>query len=94
MPVLERTLAEEQVARYDRDGCLVVPGVFAPDEIAEIRDTFMEQAKNGPVSGLSEIKRRQTGWAVLAFLLFATVLAWFAKKQVWAPVTPKRPKKG
>jgi ubiquinol-cytochrome c reductase cytochrome c1 subunit len=27
---------------------------------------------------------------VLGFLLFATVLAWFAKKQVWAPIKPKR----
>jgi len=40
------------------------------------------------------VKRTQTGWAVLGFLIFATVLAWLAKKQVWAPVTPKRPKKG
>jgi ubiquinol-cytochrome c reductase cytochrome c1 subunit len=38
------------------------------------------------------VKRKQTGWAVLGFLIFATVLAWFAKKQVWAPVTPKRHK--
>jgi ubiquinol-cytochrome c reductase cytochrome c1 subunit len=38
------------------------------------------------------VKRTQTGWAVLGFLLFATVLAWFAKKQVWAPVKPKRRK--
>ncbi len=38
------------------------------------------------------IKRKQTGWAVLGFLLFATVLAWLAKKQVWAPVVPKRRK--
>lgn len=39
-------------------------------------------------------KRKATGWAVLGFLLFATVLAWLAKKQVWAPVVPKRRKKG
>lgn len=38
------------------------------------------------------IKRKQTGWWVLAFTLFATILAWFAKKQVWAPVKPKRRK--
>lgn len=37
-------------------------------------------------------KRKQTGWPVLGFLLFATVLAFFAKKQIWAPVTPKRRK--
>ncbi|WP_226016008.1 cytochrome c1 [Novosphingobium sp. FKTRR1] len=29
-------------------------------------------------------KRRQTGWAVVGFLLVATVLAYLAKKNVWA----------
>ncbi|MBB3859472.1 ubiquinol-cytochrome c reductase cytochrome c1 subunit [Novosphingobium hassiacum] len=29
-------------------------------------------------------KRKQTGWAVLGFLLMATVLAYLAKKNVWA----------
>jgi ubiquinol-cytochrome c reductase cytochrome c1 subunit len=38
------------------------------------------------------VKRTQTGWAVLGFLIFATILAWLAKKQVWAPVVPKRRK--
>jgi ubiquinol-cytochrome c reductase cytochrome c1 subunit len=38
------------------------------------------------------IKRKQTGWPVFGFLLFATVLAWFAKKNVWAAVKPKRHK--
>ena len=38
------------------------------------------------------VKRTQTGWAVLGFLIFATILAWFAKKQIWAPVVPKRRK--
>ncbi|MXP10970.1 cytochrome c1 [Pseudoblastomonas halimionae] len=32
------------------------------------------------------VKRRQTGWAFLAFLLFATLLAYFSKKQVWSRV--------
>lgn len=36
------------------------------------------------------VKRKQTGWAVLGFLLFATILAWFAKQQVWASIKPKR----
>jgi len=35
-------------------------------------------------------KRHQTGWAVLGFLLFATILAYLAKKQVWAAVKPKK----
>lgn len=38
------------------------------------------------------VRRKQTGWPVLGFLLFATVLAWYAKKQVWAPVKPKKRK--
>ena len=38
------------------------------------------------------VKRKQTGWAVLVFLLFATVLAWLAKKQIWAPIKPARKK--
>jgi ubiquinol-cytochrome c reductase cytochrome c1 subunit len=37
-------------------------------------------------------KRHQTGWAVVGFLIFATILAWFAKQQVWAAVKPKREK--
>lgn len=36
------------------------------------------------------VKRTQTGWAVLGFLIFATILAWLAKQQIWAGVKPKR----
>lgn len=36
------------------------------------------------------IKRKQTGWPVLIFLLFATVLAYFSKQQIWAAVKPKK----
>ena len=32
----------------------------------------------------SLIKRKQTGWPVLGFVLFATILAWLAKKSVWS----------
>ncbi len=38
------------------------------------------------------VKRQQTGWAVLVFLLFATGLAYFAKKQIWADKKPKKKK--
>lgn len=38
------------------------------------------------------VKRKQTGWPVLGFLLFATILAWLAKKQIWAPIKPARTK--
>jgi ubiquinol-cytochrome c reductase cytochrome c1 subunit len=37
-------------------------------------------------------KRRQVGWPVLGFLLFASVLAWLAKRNVWADKKPKKKK--
>ena len=36
------------------------------------------------------VKRKQTGWPVLIFLLFATVLAYMSKRQIWAAVKPKK----
>ena len=36
------------------------------------------------------VKRRQTGWAVMVFLLFATVLAYMSKQQIWAAMKPKK----
>ena len=36
------------------------------------------------------VKRKQTGWAVLVFLLFATVLAYLSKKQIWSAVKPRK----
>ncbi|RIV86631.1 cytochrome c1 [Aurantiacibacter zhengii] len=35
------------------------------------------------------IERKSTGWPVLGFLLFATILAWLAKKQIWASAKPR-----
>ena len=35
-------------------------------------------------------KRHQTGWPVLGFLLFATILAYLAKKQIWADAKARR----
>ena len=37
-------------------------------------------------------KRKQTGWVVVLFLIFATVLAWFSKNQIWAAVKPAKRK--
>lgn len=36
------------------------------------------------------VKRRQTGFAVLGFVLLATILAYFAKQHVWSAVKPKK----
>ncbi|GAA4046388.1 cytochrome c1 [Parerythrobacter jejuensis] len=38
------------------------------------------------------VKRKQTGWPVLGFLLFATILAYLAKQQIWSAVKPKKAK--
>lgn len=38
----------------------------------------------------SLVKRKQTGWPVLGFLLFATILAYLSKKQIWASVKPRK----
>lgn len=35
-------------------------------------------------------QRRQTGVAVLIFLLFATVLAYLSKQQIWSAIKPRR----
>ncbi len=35
-------------------------------------------------------ERRQTGIAVIVFLIFATVLAYLSKKQIWSAVKPRR----
>lgn len=38
----------------------------------------------------SMIQRKQTGWFVILFLIFATTLAFFSYKQVWAGKKPKK----
>lgn len=38
------------------------------------------------------VERKRTGWPVLGFLLFATILAYFAKQQIWAGTKPKKAK--
>ena len=52
----ERGLSAEALAEFRRDGYFVLRGFYTPDEIAAIRETFMAEAENGPVEGLSEIK--------------------------------------
>jgi len=38
----------------------------------------------------SLVERKQTGWFVLGFLLFATALAYLSYKQIWAGMKPKK----
>jgi ectoine hydroxylase-related dioxygenase (phytanoyl-CoA dioxygenase family) len=50
-------LNAQQLAQFQRDGFVAVPRVFLPEEIAEIRDRFMDVASHGPVEGLSETRQ-------------------------------------
>ena len=49
-------LTDAQKAQFERDGYVVLRGLFSPEETAEIRDAFMAQNADGPVEGLSEIR--------------------------------------
>ena len=51
----ERSLTQEQLAHFQRDGYLIVRNLFSKDEAAHIRETFMEVNAEGPIPGLSEI---------------------------------------
>lgn len=55
------SLTAEQMQQFERDGYIAVRGLFSAEEIAEIRGTFMEMAKDGPVDGLSDVPRRRDG---------------------------------
>ncbi|HZT41034.1 MAG TPA: phytanoyl-CoA dioxygenase family protein [Chthonomonadaceae bacterium] len=48
-------LTEELVKQFHKNGYLILRQFFTPEEIDEIRETFMAQNADGPVPGLSEI---------------------------------------
>jgi len=55
------SLTDQQKQQFDRDGFLAVRGLFSAAEIEEIRGTFMEMAKDGPVPGLSDVPKSRDG---------------------------------
>lgn len=55
------TLTTEQRQQFARDGFLAIRGLFSAAEIEEIRGTFMEMAKDGPVLGLSDVPKAREG---------------------------------
>jgi hypothetical protein len=59
-------LTDRHLEQFRRDG-FVALHLFGEDEVAEIRDTFMEMARNGPVDGLSEVRRRQVDGEVRGY---------------------------
>src|SRR5437660_1358973 len=44
-------------SQFDRDGFVVVRGLFSAEEATDIRSTFTEQMKDGPIEGLSDVGR-------------------------------------
>ncbi|MDR3708616.1 MAG: phytanoyl-CoA dioxygenase family protein [Capsulimonadaceae bacterium] len=54
------SLSATEIARFHEDGYYIARGLFSPEEAALIRDAFMEQSKDGPVPGLSEIRGEYT----------------------------------
>ena len=50
----EVVLTRQQLSQYQQQGYLIVPKLFSAGQVAQIRETFMESAKDGPVEGLSE----------------------------------------
>lgn len=72
-------LTSEGQVTFD-DGTRATVGQMAKDVAAFLTWTAEPQM----------VKRRQTGWAVMIFLLFATVLAYLSKQQIWAAVKPKK----
>lgn len=53
----ESLLTAEEQAAFRRDGFVVAHGLLSRDEAVAIRDAFMDQNKDGPIEGMSEIKR-------------------------------------
>jgi hypothetical protein len=56
--VTSTALTADHLEQFRRDG-FVALHLFDSEEIAEIRNTFMNMAKDGPVEGLSEVRRKQ-----------------------------------
>ena len=54
-------LSDAQRTQFIRDGFIAMRGLFSADEIDDIRSTFMETAKDGPVLGLSDVPKAREG---------------------------------
>ena len=68
-------LTAKEQAEFRRDGFVVARGLMSHEEAIAIRDAFMEQNKDGPITGMSEITRthasgRKGGYAASDPLAF------------------------
>ncbi len=55
----EMATADRVVEEYQARGFAVARGLFSPEEVSEVRETFMSVAKDGPVAGLSELRHHE-----------------------------------
>ena len=44
-------LTHEQLERFENDGHLVIEGMYGPEDVALLNETFAEVHRNGPVKG-------------------------------------------
>jgi ectoine hydroxylase-related dioxygenase (phytanoyl-CoA dioxygenase family) len=51
MTTTARHLTSQQLATFHEQGYLVLPGVFGPDEVQLLIDTFMQMHAGGPIPG-------------------------------------------
>ncbi len=54
--LLDGPLSDAQVEHFDQQGYLIMRGLLAPEEIAEIKDLFMDLHAKGPIPGYFEPK--------------------------------------
>ena len=47
-------LSDSQLEAYQRDGYLIVRGLFSSVEVDAIREAFMEASQDGPIEGISD----------------------------------------
>ena len=68
---MDTTLASSRLgelqADFDRDGFCVATGLLSKDEVAAIREAFMQMNVDGPIEGLSEIRRTRVDGNVTGY---------------------------
>ena len=55
--LMTRMKLQIDAEQFGRDGFCVARGLFSVREVETLRTTFMEQARDGPVQGLSDIRK-------------------------------------
>jgi phytanoyl-CoA hydroxylase len=60
-------VTDTTLEQYQQEGYAVLRGLFSSDEITAIRDAFMDQARDGPVPGLSDMPKSFTPSDPLSF---------------------------